>query len=850
MSRRPAGWLLLLGLWLLLACDEAKLTKTQVILRVQVADASLLDSITSLRVAVMREDANWVLASQAKTPVLGKRWPLDFPIVPSSAQATDKRFEVIVDALAEERRLTQVRAISSYQVNSLRILEVWLTACPDACADDDCHGEACQSCELGECQPVRVWEPGDLTVYKVGDAPVTTPPGLDAGQPDSGAPAPVDPTGPEPERCPDEGSQRCKGEGSRQREQCSAGSWQDAPACEANQVCVLDGAAAGTCTQPFDACRGAAGGAVCTGATLHSCAADGTSLDALECASARHCEAGVANKKCAPCLPGEYRCTGSRLERCDATQSWQLAMQCPESGEVCNAEAGACTSSLCKAGNFSCGSDKTQLSRCSTSEKTYDPVQTCKAGLCDALGGQCDVCTPGAKDCDGNVSRVCNDDGQAYTMTPCAAPRGTCAGAGSCVACVNDSQCQASTCMVASCNIASGSCASVPAARNSACSNGLCDGAGKCGYCGDNMVQMALGEQCDDGNTVATDSCNACKAASCGDGFVQPGEECDDKNSVNTDMCAGCKNARCGDGFVQPGEQCDDANTVENDGCNACRNPRCGDGAVQTGEQCDDGNTVTTDACVNCQNARCGDGVVRAGVEQCEDANSITTDACIGCQNAYCGDGFVRAGTESCDDGNQINTDTCTNACAAARCGDGFRQGSEQCDDGNQVNNDGCTNGCKTPACGDGITQSGEQCDDGNAVTSDGCIACKTAYCGDGFLRTGSEDCEPGVGGWTTQTCSVNTCKRVAYVPCETNANCPFDETCISSAKVCGGNCVGQTSTDPNAVCKQLPGYGRACYLDACMVPCTASGGCPSGLHCQNMSSPFYPLFQGMCISG
>jgi len=55
---------------------------------------------------------------------------------------------------------------------------------------------------------------------------------------------------------------------------------------------------------------------------------------------------------------------------------------------------------------------------------------------------------------------------------------------------------------------------------------------------------------------------------------------------------------RCGDGVVQLGEECDDGNDVETDSCNHCRLAACGDGVIQTGvEACDDGNTITETAC-------------------------------------------------------------------------------------------------------------------------------------------------------------------------------------------------------------------------------------------------------------
>ncbi len=54
----------------------------------------------------------------------------------------------------------------------------------------------------------------------------------------------------------------------------------------------------------------------------------------------------------------------------------------------------------------------------------------------------------------------------------------------------------------------------------------------------------------------------------------------------------------CGDGVLDPCEQCDDGNRVAGDGCDAdCRLESCGDGVVQAGEACDDGNAVDGDGC-------------------------------------------------------------------------------------------------------------------------------------------------------------------------------------------------------------------------------------------------------------
>jgi len=83
------------------------------------------------------------------------------------------------------------------------------------------------------------------------------------------------------------------------------------------------------------------------------------------------------------------------------------------------------------------------------------------------------------------------------------------------------------------------------------------------------------------------DSWQATGHLACGDGLVRCYEECDDGNTVSGDGCdASCRREFCGDGIVQGGlgEECDDGNTSSGDGCDAqCRLPRVvGDGTPQS----------------------------------------------------------------------------------------------------------------------------------------------------------------------------------------------------------------------------------------------------------------------------
>ncbi len=273
----------------------------------------------------------------------------------------------------------------------------------------------------------------------------------------------------------------------------------------------------------------------------------------------------------------------------------------------------------------------------------------------------------------------------------------------------------------------------------------------------------------------------------CGNGVFEGDEQCDDGNTLNGDNCqADCTLPQCGDGIFDAGEQCEDGNTAPGDGCGStCQNepivdgdpfvPSCGDEILQTGESCDDGiigdqelDSVDDGACVidlgdwACQPNECGDGYFQSGVEQCDDGNLANNDGCTSTctrepPTTICGNGIYQpAGGEECDQGaaNSWNG-ACLPSCTTPVCGDGFwRTGTEQCDDGNANNNDGCRNNCTLPPgpppafiCGNGVTRgASEQCDDGNTTSGDGCDSnCQVeGVCGDDVLNPYTEECDDG----------------------------------------------------------------------------------------------------------
>lgn len=167
----------------------------------------------------------------------------------------------------------------------------------------------------------------------------------------------------------------------------------------------------------------------------------------------------------------------------------------------------------------------------------------------------------------------------------------------------------------------------------------------------------------------------------CGNGIVEAGETCDEQGQ--TPACdEDCTPAACGDGLVNvaAGEECDDGGASET--CMDCSLIECGDGVtnVTAGEACDDaGESATCN--IDCSPAACGDGIanVTAG-EGCDEAGE-TSSCNSDCSLSVCGDGImnVTAG-EACDDAGP--SAACDDDCTSVACGDALANvpAGESCD--------------------------------------------------------------------------------------------------------------------------------------------------------------------------
>jgi fibro-slime domain-containing protein len=374
--------------------------------------------------------------------------------------------------------------------------------------------------------------------------------------------------------------------------------------------------------------------------------------------------------------------------------------------------------------------------------------------------------------------------------------------------------------------------------------------------CGNGVLDQS--EQCDDGNTIPGDCCDAtCKlesncacispipplspphqvcqsTISCGNGSVEGNEACDDGNKTSGDGCD--QNCNIETGYTCP---------ATGGACILAVNP-CGNAKIDPGEECDDGDTESGNGCsANCK---------------IENGYVCPTPGQKCKLKAYCGDGIVSyAYGETCDDGNTTSNDGCSSTCKIeqywacptagspctydVKCGDKRITGPETCDDGNTVSNDGCSATCQLesgyacpivgakckPQCGDGRIIAPEQCDDGNTAAGDGCSAncqaeagwicnpppCKPTVCGNNVVEPG-ESCddgnvipydgcsptcqtEPRCGTYNTAgaaTSSVGSCKSVCG-----------DGILIRGA---GEQCDDGNTTDGDGCshdCKQESGY-------------------------------------------
>ena len=318
---------------------------------------------------------------------------------------------------------------------------------------------------------------------------------------------------------------------------------------------------------------------------------------------------------------------------------------------------------------------------------------------------------------------------------------------------------------------------------------------GNTSFCGDNRVDTANNEVCDDGDNNSTyghcnSNCNGYMPR-CGDGNTDTpyGETCDDGelNGTYGHCNIGCNGTiQCGDGIINGSEYCDQGPLNGSYGkCNlTCTDivGNCGDGIWQK-ENC--GGAT---GCVEMPGGpeQCDNGYLN-GATTCEYGLTSCNVCTLSCTVAngtasYCGDGTVDEVHEICDEGTANGTyGHCNNSCSGTvtwKCGDGIIDyvHGETCDDGE---NNGKPHYCNTtcdgraPYCGDGKIQRenctgydncevvagmNENCDDHYMNGEEGyCYIDCSGYCGDNTVQYAYEVCDEGTLNGSVEHCN-DTC--------------------------------------------------------------------------------------------
>lgn len=315
--------------------------------------------------------------------------------------------------------------------------------------------------------------------------------------------------------------------------------------------------------------------------------------------------------------------------------------------------------------------------------------------------------------------------------------------------------------------------------------------------CGDGVVSGS--EQCDDGNSVNTDSCpNDCRLAVCGDDVIEGEEQCEPPNSgtclsncllrssgggggaIGTTQDETTYSTRpeppegCGNAVLDldKNEECDEGERFNGIGtCSYdCKKLICGDGIIspQIGEDCEPIIKEQTDEKTIYEVATCGEvcsapevtpqgtivgGCKRLFLQECS-AQTSPTESSSSVSNAHCGNGIVDPG-EECDfggvcSGGSFDGTLWMDAATVKTCTDAG--GTPMPSAG-----DGCSDTCVTEFCGDGFiqergadnqpnTEDDEQCDNGSICSNNPEKSCRlNSDCGEGaecvFNTAANSDC-------------------------------------------------------------------------------------------------------------
>ncbi len=351
------------------------------------------------------------------------------------------------------------------------------------------------------------------------------------------------------------------------------------------------------------------------------------------------------------------------------------------------------------------------------------------------------------------------------------------------------------------------------------------DRCGKCSGCGDGV--LIQGEECDDGNNVSGDGCDAdCKIECKSDA------ECNDNNACTNDVCS-LNTFHCV--HENNADSCDDNNPcTEGD---VCSGGQCAAGSPKS---CSDGIECTTDSC-DVNSGLCSNDSVGCECNQnsdCEDNDPCTDDVCNAQKSCEhnpntgnsCEDGTFCNGADVCEAGQCVHEgdpclggNECNNACNEDANNCSNTEGTSCSDDGNLCTDNVCNGNGECVSVNNHAA-----CDDGNACTNED--VCNGGSCSPGTPKSCSDGIE-----CTTDSCNVDTgeCSSDgAGCECAQDADCDDRDPCTDD------------TCNDQRTCEHSPNTGNSCengiYCDGEDVcndgQCVHAGDpCAAGAECNNV---------------
>jgi hypothetical protein len=210
--------------------------------------------------------------------------------------------------------------------------------------------------------------------------------------------------------------------------------WRATERCASAALCDADAGDQSRCVAP--SCEP---GVVCSGAELRQCNLDLNGFDRLEtCESAAHCDAMNGACEAVRCAPGEVSCNGATLQRCNDGPSGYddlatcatsalcddlIRTTCGANAQSCDVSSAVCPAPVCDPAELRCSGARLEV--CNAGRDAWDFVDECvTTGVCEqtrqipaAIACLEPVCDVGDVICSSSGARLaCNVERTEYSV--------------------------------------------------------------------------------------------------------------------------------------------------------------------------------------------------------------------------------------------------------------------------------------------------------------------------------------------------------------------------------------------------------------------------------------------------